>query len=96
MARGRRFGPRRFSPGEYAAVTRAVSADALRATLHYIGELRRRDRVRSNLRAVAFLERFETAVAHELDRRLQPLPQQWQVVAAGAAESSPPRSSPVA
>lgn len=65
-----RFRPRRMVPERYAVVARAVSDAALRATLAYVDDLRTRPCVRENLRAVAFLERFEAAIAGELERRL--------------------------
>lgn len=64
-----RLRPRRLCPERYAVVAAAVSEPALEATLAYVAELRRTPCVRANLRAIAFLERFETAMAWELERR---------------------------
>jgi hypothetical protein len=61
--------PHRFSPPEYRTVVRSVSTGALQATLEHIGFLRDHRRVRSNLEAIAFLERLEAVVAEELERR---------------------------
>jgi hypothetical protein len=60
----------RFSADDYATITGAVATLALERTLIHIEILRRRRRARLTLAAVALLERVETAVAMEVDRRL--------------------------
>jgi hypothetical protein len=53
----------------YQQVTDVVSDRALQATLEHVRRLYDHRRLRGNLRAVAFLERFETVVCQELQRR---------------------------
>jgi hypothetical protein len=60
----------RFSADDYATITGAVATLALERTLVHIEILRRRRRASLTLPAVALLERVETAVAMEVDRRL--------------------------
>jgi hypothetical protein len=60
----------RFSADDYATITGAVATLALERTLVHIEILRRRRRGSLTLAAVALLERVETAVAMEVDRRL--------------------------
>jgi hypothetical protein len=58
-----------FSPQGYAPVVGSASSAALSTTLWHVAVLRRHPRVRRNLAAIVFLERFEAAVDEELGRR---------------------------
>jgi hypothetical protein len=60
----------RFSADDYATITGAVATLALERMLIHIEILRRRRRANLSLHAVALLERVETAVAMEVERRL--------------------------
>jgi hypothetical protein len=58
-----------FSAEDYAAVTRAVPRGVLDRTLTHIALLRTTRGPRLGIRAAALLERVETAVTVEVERR---------------------------
>jgi hypothetical protein len=65
----RRRAPLVFSAEDYALVTRAVATTILERTLTHIALLRDGGRPRLGIRALALLERVETGVALEIERR---------------------------
>jgi hypothetical protein len=58
-----------FSPEDYALVTHVVPTTTLDRTLTHIALLRGDERSRLGVHAIALLERVETAVAVEVERR---------------------------
>jgi hypothetical protein len=82
----RRLQPPPFDGAGYGEVVRGLSIEALVSTLEHVDWLRGDPGVRSSLRSVAFLERFEAVVEAELDRRvgggLAPVAQRGAALAA--------------
>jgi hypothetical protein len=74
-----------FDGTAYAAVVSRVSMHTLKLSVQHIAFLRRLEEVDANLLAVAYLERFETALIDEIESR--------QHESQAHDPSSPPRQS---